>query len=164
MAYAAPKDMVVSYQDVLKTADVKPASFDPHRNVIYKLLARPDISINQEAVRDKVMIFVDLGGTYMDIDLIAEGVSIFKRTLSIAEDLELSKDYGETKSPKFIIIISSGRGSETSVIEKSLSILRILFTLLTTWFTAITRMLRKAPAFPWMFKVLCNSVNPLMNL
>ncbi|MBQ8940944.1 MAG: pilus assembly protein PilM [Firmicutes bacterium] len=96
MAYAAPKDMVVSYQDVLKTADVKPASFDPHRNVVYKLLARPDLMVNQEAVKDKVMIFVDLGGTYMDIDLISDGTSIFKRTLSIAEDLELSKDYGSS--------------------------------------------------------------------
>ncbi len=98
MAYAAPKDMVVSYQDVLKTGDVKPVTFDPHRNVVFKLLANPDLKINQESVKDKVMIFVDLGGTYMDIDLIADGTSIFKRTLSIAEDLELSADYNTGES------------------------------------------------------------------
>jgi type IV pilus assembly protein PilM len=98
MAYAAPKEMVVSYQDVLKTGDVKPATFDPHRNVVYKLLANPKLLVNQDPVADKVMIFVDLGGTYMDIDLISEGNSIFKRTLSIAEDLELSAEYGSNDS------------------------------------------------------------------
>lgn len=102
MAYAAPKDMVVSYQDVLKTADVKPASFDPHRNVVSKILGRPDLLINQESVKDKVMIFVDLGGSYMDIDLIADGTSIFKRTLSIAEDLELSKDFATTTQNDYL--------------------------------------------------------------
>jgi len=93
MAYAVPKDMVVSYQDVLKTGDVKPVTFDTHRNVVYKLLANPKLLVNQEPVADKMMLFVDIGGTYMDIDLISEGNSIFKRSVSIAEDLELSADY-----------------------------------------------------------------------
>jgi type IV pilus assembly protein PilM len=102
MAYAVPKDMVVSYQEVLKTGDVKPANFDTHRNVVYKLLAKPDLLVNQEPVKDKVMIFVDLGGTYMDVDLVSDGVSIFKRSVSIAEDLELSQDYGEENKEQYL--------------------------------------------------------------
>lgn len=92
LAYAAPKEVVNTYYDVLKTADVKPVKFDTHRNVISKLFTTPDLLINQEPVSDKVMVFVDLGATYMDIDLIADGKSVIKRAMSIAEDLDLSAD------------------------------------------------------------------------
>lgn len=92
LAYAAPKEIVNTYFDLLKTADVRPSRFDTHRNVIAKLFTAPDLQINQEPVGDKVMLFVDLGATYMDIDLIADGKSIIKRAMSIEEDLGLSAD------------------------------------------------------------------------
>lgn len=92
LSYAAPKEIVHTYYDVLKTAEVKPAKFDTHRNVASKLFTASDLLINQEPVNDRVMVFVDLGATYMDIDLIADGKSIIKRSMSIAEDLDLSAD------------------------------------------------------------------------
>ena len=38
-AYAVPKELVTTYNDVLNSSEVKPANFDVHRNVISKLVS-----------------------------------------------------------------------------------------------------------------------------
>jgi type IV pilus assembly protein PilM len=91
-AYAVPKEIVSSYMDVINSADAKPAVFDVHRNVISKLLADGNVSINQEPISGKTVLLVDIGASYMDIDLIIDGVDVYKRSVSIADDVKASED------------------------------------------------------------------------
>lgn len=39
------------------------------------------------------MVFVDLGASYMDLDLIIEGNSVFKRSIPISDELEMEDDF-----------------------------------------------------------------------
>ena len=91
MAYAVPKNIVISYYDLLNTIDLRPVAFDVHRNALSKLL-KDNVLINQAAVTDKVMIFVDLGGAYMDLDLVVDNKSVFKRSVPIEEELNMDDD------------------------------------------------------------------------
>lgn len=90
-AYAVPKEIVTSYMDVVNSSDIKPAIFDVHRNVISKLVSG-NVSINQESIAGKTILLVDIGASYMDIDLIIEGNDVYKRSISIADDVKSSED------------------------------------------------------------------------
>jgi type IV pilus assembly protein PilM len=91
MAYAVPKEIVANYSDVLQSSDVKPTVLDVHRNIISKLIDSK-VSINQESLAGKVVLLVDMGASYMDIDLVIDGVDVYKRTVSIADDVKASED------------------------------------------------------------------------
>lgn len=93
MAYAVPKQIVIGYFELINQISLKPQAFDVHRNSISKL-CRGNVLINDESVIDKNMILIDIGASYMELDLIMEGKSIFKRSIPIAEELDAENDSG----------------------------------------------------------------------
>lgn len=95
MAYATPKEMVIGAYDVLAGTDVLPVGLDVHRNVIRKIVKDKNVLINQEPIGEKCIILVDIGASYMDIDLVMNGSSVFKRSISIADDLSMAEDFDE---------------------------------------------------------------------
>lgn len=92
LAYAVPKNMVYSYYELISSCDIKPIVFDVHRNSIHKIFKK-DVLLNQTPISDKVMILVDIGGTYMELDLIIDGNSIFKRSILIEDELEMNDNF-----------------------------------------------------------------------
>lgn len=91
MAYAVPKTMVIGYFELINQIGLRPMAFDVHRNSIQKLCGE-NILINQSSIADKNMILIDVGASYMELDLIMEGKSIFKRSIAISEELEAEGD------------------------------------------------------------------------
>lgn len=92
MAYAVPKEIVYSYYELINTIGMKPVAFDTHRNSLYKLF-KGNVLLNQAPTTDKVMIFADLGGSYLALDLLVEGKSVFKRSIPITDELEMEEDF-----------------------------------------------------------------------
>lgn len=89
MAYAIPKDMVIGYHDLFNAANLKPSVLDVHRNSIHKLL-KERAQINGTDISDKGIILVDIGSNNMDLDLIADCRSVFKRSIIIGHELGTS--------------------------------------------------------------------------
>jgi type IV pilus assembly protein PilM len=92
-AYAVPKGLVFSYYETLSMIGLKPIAFDVHRNSIHKLFDK-NVLINNASVAEKVMVFVDLGASYMDLDLVIEGNTVFKRSVPIGDELNTDDDFG----------------------------------------------------------------------
>lgn len=90
-AYAVPKEIVTTYNDVINSSDLKPSNFDVHRNALTKLLDNK-ATVNLESIEGKTVLFVDMGAAYMDIDLVIDGVDVYKRSVSIADDVSASAD------------------------------------------------------------------------
>ena len=122
MSYAVPKEVVGSYFDVLKSAEVIPTTLDVHRNAVYKLLKNPNTEINSETINGKGIIMVDMGASYMDVDLIMDGKSIFKRSISIVDDLNLSDDFnsGYESYTELDSYVNPGSGYEGYVSTENL--------------------------------------------
>ncbi len=89
MAYALPRNMVIQYYELFLTAGMKPTVFDLHRNVITKLLQNGPY-INSKDISDKAMILVDVGSNNLDLDLIVDCRSVFKRAITIGSELDTS--------------------------------------------------------------------------
>ena len=95
-AYAVPKELVTVYSDVLNSSDLKPANMDVHRNIISKLVGTDNAAINGESISGKAFIMVDMGASFMDIDLIVDGVDVYKRSVSIADDVKASDNSSQS--------------------------------------------------------------------
>lgn len=92
LAYAIPKNMVLNYYELISAVNLKPVSLDVHRNSISKLFKSQSVRINNEPVFNKVMILADVGGSYLDLDLVIDSKSIFKRSVPISDELMMEDD------------------------------------------------------------------------
>lgn len=93
MAYAVPKEIVLNYYEFISTINLKPMAFDVHRNAMFKLFRNEEVAINENKLKDRVIILADLGASYLDLDLIVDNRSIFKRSIAITDELTMEEDF-----------------------------------------------------------------------
>lgn len=99
MAYAVPKVIVQDYYDLIVNSGLKPSVLDVHSNSIYKIVKNGTL-INNDSINDKVIIMVDIGGAFININLFIDGKNIYKKSSSIIDELnneklELVSDFSE---------------------------------------------------------------------